>query len=257
MHIRSVIKQKINLSFLPSRTLLWLICCLLPLSLQECVPAWAQSTTGHRPTPQFLSLGASACMANADITRARNRQRLAQPLDTTAQYYLRPWFGALVDSVRVVWQAKLNDRLVLGRRVVGQGSRAQTYGYQIYVAPSQSPRDPGDPLQLLLLAHELVHTEQFMRYGARLTRFCQAYVAAWEHSAGVYADNPLEQEAFDKAFAFAQWLAQQLPATPQGERLLYTHEGEGPQGRQLALPRRLPLVASVSPQALRLPRARP
>ncbi|MGE3540660.1 MAG: DUF4157 domain-containing protein [Candidatus Tectimicrobiota bacterium] len=207
--------------------------------------------------PTLLSLGSRACVVNAELTQNRNRRLPAQPLDATVVAYLRPWFGSLVEPVRVVWQARLNDRFVLGGEVLARGSRAQTYGYHIYVAASQGAADPGSSLQLLLLAHELVHTEQFVQAGGRVSRFCQAYIQGWEQRGGIYTANPLEQEAFERTFALAQWLAEQFPEAARRDPVLYTHEGEGPQGRTVMLPRRLPTPATavVRPQAT--PRPRP
>ena len=203
--------------------------------------SWAFPTTPVLQRRDRMSLGSSACVANAEITYARNVQRPSRPLDATAQYYLRPWFGDLVDKVHVVWQARLNDHLEIFTRVLTGRSRAQTYRYQVYIAPSEGAWDPGNPRQLLLLAHELVHTEQYVRSGESLTRFCQEYVQSWEQSNGVYTQNSLEQEAFEKAFAFAQWLGQQVPSTSKADQVVYLHEGDKPPARQTLIPRRLPL----------------
>jgi hypothetical protein len=191
-----------------------------------------------------MTLGSSICVANAELTATRNTHIAAQPLDPTARYYLHPWFGDLVDKVRVVWNARLNDRLELARRVLAQGSHAQTYGYRIYIASSQGTREPESALQLILLAHELVHTAQYVRYGADLTRFCQEYIRGWEQSGGVYTHNPLEQEAFNTAFAFAQWLNRLVPAAAKAESLSYVHQGDRRPARQTRIPRRVPRIDS-------------
>lgn len=192
-----------------------------------------------------LSLRDSACVASAELTYARNTQHPSRPLDATAQRYLRPWFGALLDKVQVMWRAQLNDHLEIMRYVLTSGSRAQTYGYTIYVAPSQGASDPGNTRQLLLLAHELVHVEQYLRAGESLARFCQAYMQGWAEGGGVYRRNPLEQEAFEKTFAFAQWLGQQVPAATKAESIPYGHEGEKGTPRQTLIPRRVPLAEGV------------
>jgi hypothetical protein len=214
--------------------------CGLSLVGEVCRVSWASSTTSVLQRYNDMSLGSSACVANAEVTHARNARRPSQPLDATAQYYLRPWFGDLVDKVRVVWKARLNDHIEIARRVLPGGSRAQTYGYQVYMAPSQRARDPGNPHQLILLAHELVHTEQYVRAGESLPRFCQEYVQNWAQSGGVYAQNPLEQEAFEKAFVFAQWLGRQVPSAAPADQMAYRHEGDKPPARQTLIPRRVP-----------------
>jgi hypothetical protein len=187
-------------------------------------------------------------VANAEITYARNTQRPSRPLDTTAQFYLRPWFGALVERVQVVWRARLNDHVELMRRVITDGSRAQTYGYTIYVAPRMGAQDAGSASQLVLLAHELVHVEQYIRAGERLTRFCEVYMQGWAQAQGVYTHNPLEDEAFEKAFAFAQWLGQQVPVSTVPERLLYRYEGDQTPLRETLIPKRVPLAQAEAQQ---------
>lgn len=198
-----------------------------------------------------IALESSVCVANAELTSARNILHPAQPLDTTAQYYLRPWFGDLVDKVRLTWNARLNDHLGFANGILTQGSRAQTYGYQVYIAASQGARDPESPQQLLLLAHELVHTAQYVRYGENLAHFCHEYMQGWAQSRGVYKQNPLEHEAFDTAFAFAQWLGQQVPAASQTDSMIYLHGGDRQPARQTRIPRRLPRVDTDRQRPLR------
>lgn len=219
--------------------------CWLSLVGEARYVSWAYPAAPVLQRRDSMSLGSSACVANAEITYARNAQRPSQPLDATTQYYLRPWFGDLVDKVHVVWQARLNDNLEIFRGVLTGGSRAQTYGYQVYIAPSERAWDPGNSRQLLLLAHELVHTEQYVRAGESLPRFCQEYMQGWAQRSGVYAQNPLEQEAFEKSFAFAQWLGQQVPSASQADRIVYFHEGDKPPARQTLIPRRVPLRAAA------------
>ena len=211
--------------------------CLVGEAIDATLPG-----IGAQQRRAGMDLGSSICVANAEMTSARNTLTPGQPLDTTAQYYLRPWFGALVDKVRVIWNARLNDQLELAKRFLTQGSRAQTYGYQVYIAPSQGARAPESAQQLLLLAHELVHTAQYVRYGENLARFCQEYVQGWAQSGGVYEQNPLEREAFDTAFAFAQWLSQQVPAAAKTDSLVYLHGGDRPPARQTRIPRLVPRV---------------
>lgn len=227
--------------------MLWQLAALLVIVLGWLCPvAAAQDATwpgiGTQQRRAGIALGSSVCIANAELTAAQNRQHPAQPLDTTAQYYLRPWFGDLVDTVRVIWNARLTDQLEFARRLLIQGSRAQTYGYQMYIAPSQGARDPESTEQLLLLAHEFVHTAQYVRYGENLARFCHAYMQGLVQSAGVYEQNPLEQEAFDTAFAFAHWLGQQAAATSQTDSTVYLHQGDRPPARQTRIPRRVPRI---------------
>lgn len=208
----------------------------------------------HRPG---LSLGGSACVANAELTYARNAQQPALPLDATAQAYLRPWFGNLVDKVRVVWNARLNDSLEIGRQVLARGSRAQTYGYQVFVSPSQGARDPGSTGQLLLLAHELVHVAQYVRYRESLERFCHEYVQGWARHGGVYNQNPLEQEAFEAAFEVAQWLGQQVRSASKADTMAYVHEGDRLPARKTLLPRRVPVIDASHQQATQQRSGRP
>lgn len=204
-----------------------------------------------------LSLDGSACVANAELTYAWNAQQPALPLDATAQAYLRPWFGNLVDKVHVVWNARLNDRLAVDGQVLARGSRAQTYGPQVFISSSQGVRDPGSTRQLLLLAHELVHTAQYVRYRESLERFCHEYIQGWAQHGGAYAQNPLEQEAFEAAFEVAQWLGQQARSASQADTMVYFHGGDRPPARKTLIPRRVPIIDASHQQATQQRSGRP
>jgi hypothetical protein len=231
--------------------MLWNIAAVFVVAL-----GWLCSV-GEASDATLIALGSSACAANAEITSARNMPASGQPLDTTARYYLRPWFGGLVDKVRVIWSARLTDQVELAKRVLTRGSRAQTYGYQVYIAPSQGARDPESAQQLILLAHELMHTAQYVRYGENLARFCQEYMQGWAQSGWIYEQNPLEREAFDTAFAFAQWLGQQIPATSKTASTVYRHEGDHQPARQTRIPLRVPRVDTERQMSLHQSRRKP
>lgn len=193
-----------------------------------------------------VRLGGRVCVQQAQAISKRHA-RGQRPLDPITQHYLRPWFGDLVDRVRVVWHADLRDGIEVAGRVLLQNSRARTHGYAIYIDRREGAPDPGDTRQTLLLAHEFFHVQQYVRFDESLPRFCQQYISGWLKGGFVYEHNVLEIEAFEWTFAFAEWLATHYGHLSTGAQLLYYHEGQRQQGPRLVLPKRLPTALDVSP----------
>lgn len=130
-------------------------------------------------------LARAAVPRAARLMRARNPR--ARPLDAAQREALRGTFGDLVDRVQVCFAAEFPDRTFHT-----QDAEALTFGSTIYV---RAPQRPGDPGQLRLLAHELVHVRQFERLGSDLGAFSaevarQLVRAGWDEEA-----TPFEREA--------------------------------------------------------------
>lgn len=151
--------------------------------------------------------GAVVYQAAAQGMRANNGS--SQYLDETQKRYLRPYFGDLVDNVVVIYNANLMDDWLYGGFSIdiGQGDFvAQTYCERIYVV---APYNPGDSGQLVLLAHELIHSRQCKQFGGA-GKFGYQYFREFKTAGQSYENNKLEREANDFERQFAGWLSNQL-----------------------------------------------
>lgn len=150
-------------------------------------------------------------------------------LDHTEKFYLRQWYGDLVDHVTVHWGA----RLPKGIKGITVSSVAQTFGRHLYIA---SDREPGNPYQLILLAHELVHTNQVEQLGS-LKKFYRAYVNGWVKADFDYFANDFERAAYDTEIRFANWLGRAYPNLQAG--MLVYSTGSKYDQRHAYIPSRL------------------
>lgn len=144
------------------------------------------------PEPEAWALAGRVAFPSAARLMAE-RNPPGRPLPDPVRATLRPFFGDLVDRVRVVWDASLLDQWSFGRHAVRPSDwGGQTYGDRIYLDQSESPGDPG---QLLLLAHELVHSRQAEAAGG-LESFGAEYFKGYYLGGMSYEGNALEREAF-------------------------------------------------------------
>ncbi|MBP0002084.1 MAG: DUF4157 domain-containing protein [Cyanobacteria bacterium SID2] len=135
----------------------------------------------------------------------------AQPLNDVQKAYLRPYFGDLVDRVRVVYNAQLIDNWVGANLRIDLGhSNAQVYGYRIYINESYQPDDIE---QIILLAHEIVHVRQSEQLGG-LDQFGYDYFLEYKRADRIYENNIFEREAFAFERHFRQRInSHQSPVT--------------------------------------------
>jgi hypothetical protein len=153
-------------------------------------------------------MGAVAYKAAAQLMQSNNSA--SQPLTEKQKKYLRPFFGDLVDRVKVVYEATLMEDWVAASFKINVGeSNAQVYGDIIYV---KKPHKEGDLEQLILLAHELVHCQQYEELGS-LGAFGYHYFKEYKKAGESYRDNSFEVEAFGREEAFSQWLAGEVSRT--------------------------------------------
>ncbi|WP_156800371.1 hypothetical protein [Thalassoporum mexicanum] len=151
--------------------------------------------------------GVIAYKAGANTMQARNGQ--GKSLDIGQKQALRPHFGKLVDRVRVSYGAQMLDRWeVDGKPLLLSSveSSAQAFCDRIYV---KAPYAKNAPNQLILLAHELVHSKQCQDLGG-IEGFGYAYFKAYKLANQVYRDNKLEVEAFKFQNQFANQLGYRL-----------------------------------------------
>jgi hypothetical protein len=138
-----------------------------------------------------------ACVAvvNATYWVVWARSPASKPMPTALRDQLRPWFGDLVDTTKVSWNAELIGRWrVLGRDVVlDDDTIAQTFDDEIYIRESMKL----DDRQIALIGHELEHANQYREHGGVL-EFARGYCGAFYDSEFSYRNNALEVEAYDQ-----------------------------------------------------------
>jgi Domain of unknown function (DUF4157) len=177
---------------------------LFPQLLEHRLPTAESALTNVLQLPQvgeiatptteraWSETGATVLPLAAQIMELRNPQGVS--LDVAQKGYLRPIFGNLVDRVTIVYQAKLLDRWSQGGKethIGGVDSSAQTYCDRIYIRASYQPHDTD---RLVLIAHELTHSQQCQTAGG-ISKFGERYFQGYYHSGQSYQNNPLEKSA--------------------------------------------------------------
>lgn len=155
-----------------------------------------------------LDLPLQACRSVANYVSSNNTTIVsASNLLTPNQKYLlarhlRP--SVNLDDIRVFY----NSSLANPPRWMSGAVRpsAQTFGNRIYLSASRYPESMD---QLIEIAHELVHSEQYASRGG-LTGFCRSYAIG--HTRGLdYYRNPLEVEAFNRNYQFIREVSLMVP----------------------------------------------
>ena len=177
------------------------------------------------------TLGLKSCHSAHDYVKKFNSGR-GNPLTESQKNYLSPFFGNIVDQVRIHWVSHLPPSAV--------EPAAQTFGNNIYMAGAKARKEL-DTLQIILIGHEIVHSKQYKRHGG-LSGFCKKYAQEWLSTGFNYNHMPLENEARNIAFQFAQYLGDKYQAKP-GFSYVYTHEGIN-NNRTTLVPQELPVVLS-------------
>lgn len=191
--------------------------------LTEClgsVPEGFEDACAHDPSPDTLAivdeLLAAECPEDSDradlfedgfallckpgviaaylVTRARNGD--GEPIVAEDAESLRPFFGDLVDTTVVHWDALIIDEWHIGSKTIQFPFNvlAQTFAGHIYYDDSVRP---GDISQVAVLGHELAHTEQAERLGG-LGGFAEEYCREFYRSDFSYENNALEIEAEER-----------------------------------------------------------
>lgn len=140
-------------------------------------------------------VGSCAALVNAAYWVVWARSPKSEPLSSELREQLRPWYGNLVDTIRVSWNSDLLTHWrVLGHDVVlDEDLAAQTFGNEIFVRLV-----PENDLEMaVLIGHELQHGAQYRAFGG-VTGFARKYCAAFYDANFSYQDNPLEVEAYDR-----------------------------------------------------------
>ncbi len=168
--------------------------------------------------------GATVLPLAAQIVAIRNPQGSA--LTAEQKSLLRPLFGDLVDRVTVVYGAKLLDRWSQGGKethIGGVDSSAQTYCDRIYVRDRYKPHDSD---LLVLLVHELTHSQQCDRAGG-IVKFGERYFLGYYRGGQSYQDNPLEKSARAMEEKFTRQLCSAIACPPKSGRYYVNYKGWG------------------------------
>jgi hypothetical protein len=149
--------------------------------------------------PVGCRLGRTIFNETKRATQIVNARRPRRRLTSATTDLLGPWFPSLdLSTVRV----RTSCRLPPNRFETGGHIYAMTFGTTIYW---RDELDEGDPVDLVHLAHELVHVDQVRRLGGESAFACaygRGYVEgggelpAYLDDVGAYQRNPLEAEAY-------------------------------------------------------------
>lgn len=178
------------------------------------------------PTPDLAwgETGATMLPLAAQIMAIRNPQGVT--LDRAQKSLLRPLFGDLVDRVTVVYGAQLLDRWSQGGQethIGGVDSAAQTYCNRIYLRDRYKPDDTD---RLVLLAHELAHSQQCDRSGG-ISQFGARYFQGYYRGGQSYQNNPLEKSARAMEEKFTRQLCDSIGCPPRTGRYYVNYKGWG------------------------------
>lgn len=176
------------------------------------------------PNRAWGETGATILPLASQIMAMRNPAGVE--LDPQQKKYLRPLFGNLVDRVRVTYNAKLLDRWSQDGKethIGGVDSIAQTYCHRIYLRDAPKPNDTN---LLVLLAHELTHSQQCQRYGG-IGKFGFQYFQGYAQGGHTYENNPLEKSARAMERKFARQLCNAIDCPPKYGHYYPNYKGFG------------------------------
>ncbi len=178
------------------------------------------------PTPDraWGQTGATALPVAAQIMAIRNLGGLE--LNKAQKSYLRPLFGNLVDRITVQYQAKLLDRWEQDGKETHIGeidSTAQTYCRRIYLRDAYKS---GDTAQMVLIAHEMTHSQQCDRSGG-ISKFGFDYFQGYYRGGEIYQNNPLEKSARSMETKFVRQLCKQVSCPPKSGKFYVNYKSSG------------------------------
>lgn len=150
-----------------------------------------------------LFVDGCSALVNAAYWVVWARSPASQPLSPAMRAKLRPWFGDLVDTVKVSWNSGLLTHWrVFGRDIVfDDDTLAQTFGNEIFVRELVGTENQ----QIALIGHELGHVRQYRKYGG-VIGFARQYCTAFYESNYSYRNNALEVQAYDLQHQIAKCL---------------------------------------------------
>jgi uncharacterized membrane protein len=137
-------------------------------------------------------VGQNAYVAAASTMQSKNPQWGG--LDRVEKEALKPFFGDLVNKVRLHWGSQLMDKWGNPPYEISLGDSAgQTYGLDIYLAPTRASIDVVD--RIALIGHEMQHSQQYLNMGSSLHQFGRKYFESFARN-GSYDHISFEKEAY-------------------------------------------------------------
>ncbi|MBF0299487.1 MAG: hypothetical protein HQK51_12250 [Oligoflexia bacterium] len=115
-------------------------------------------------------------------------------LSVSQKEKLRPFFGELVDRVRVHYKSLLSGEVCWNNKCLTYGYAGQTFGHDVYLVDQITEDDVN---QLSTIAHEMKHIEQIERVGTGIKWYAN-YCTHWVYdNTYSYEKNSLEREAYE------------------------------------------------------------
>ncbi|WP_437731995.1 DUF1036 domain-containing protein [Sorangium sp. So ce1335] len=168
-----------------------------PICFAACVPAvaaacWDVSNPG---AAAFGEMGAQAYQFMSDHLSKKNPTWEIMDREIRDVLY-NAWgynFADLVHRVRIHWGSWLPPGIGYDWYEIAVEAGAQTFGYDIYIRARKEELTPME--QITVLAHELVHTWQYVQRGENLAKFGRDYFEGWFLAGMSYEKNHMELQA--------------------------------------------------------------
>ena len=169
--------------------------CMVACKLDHaanCSSVSAKSFSGEIGAQAYPAAASYAASNNSHSRVMRSREK-----EALSEYFSY----SLMNRVRIYFNATLLEKWGDGPYAIRfTHSAAQTFGYNIYVTSGEY-----DDFNswIILLGHELTHTQQYVDRGESLSRFGRDYFEGFYDAGFSYKFNPMEVEAWQKERAFA------------------------------------------------------
>lgn len=127
------------------------------------------------------------------------RSPTGKPISSEYRSALYPFFGETVHKVTLHWSTPPLNEWVADKFKVSLENTdtvAQTFGYDIYIKYREGENSPYEELELL--AHELIHTQQFEKHDRSYSKFGYHYFKEYKKANLSYKNNKLEREAYEQ-----------------------------------------------------------
>lgn len=166
-----------------------------PICFSGC-KAWQLAKCYYLSDPLATAFGeAGSKMYREAASFTRNKNDKFRGLSRIEKGILRPFYGDLVDEVEIYDPARLMSEWGGGAYAIELGQYGgQTFGKRIYL---DDTRDYTDISRVVLLGHELCHTEQFIKRGSSFEKFGRDYFEGFAKGGGC-SNNHMEKECVAK-----------------------------------------------------------
>ncbi len=167
----------------------------IPKEIDDCINGGGCSLPADEA---WGEAGRIAYTTGLTTIAAKNSTLPAKSLSSWQKEHLRPYFGNLVDRVKIKYGATTLDNWRVGNFRISIPSDGQTFCNDIYITQRYNRNDRN---LLSLITHEMVHSLQCERLGGA-SNFGYKYFKEYKRANQVYRNNKLEREAYDFAKKF-------------------------------------------------------